>query len=209
MGQSKDTIQSTLQVDLDLSKVKAQAQEADRLEAQAQRKADEIRQKARETVEELEADERRVEAAVHKFKHKAFQHPAKNLFKAGVGMLAADIVSGFEGGEGATGFVSKAASSALLALPAGPEAAAFAALASTVESLIELAKDSQKESVEVKKRIVEAAERQQLALIELTEKIDQIERQRRIDEEDFRLQVEAGARKLDYDTWALMGPGGD
>jgi len=209
MAQNKDTIQSTLQVDLDLSKIREKVQETNRLEDQVERRAEEIRRKAREVAEGLEAQERRVESAVHRFKHKVIEHPLKNLAKASLGMLAADIASGFEGGEGSTGFLKKVGTATLFGLSAGPEGAAIAALGVTVEHLIETIGESRKEAVEIKKRLVEADERRRQDVIDLYEKIEQIEREREASDIRRRIEIEQIARDLDYDTFRLMGSAED
>ncbi len=205
MAQTKDTIQSTLQVDLDLSKVREKVTEANRLEDQAERRAEEIRRKAREVTERLEADERRIESAVHRFEHKVIQHPLKNLGKAAIGMLAADITSGFEAGEGITGFLKKAGTSALFALPAGPEASAIAVLGVAVEQLIESVRDGKREAVEIRKVMLEAEARRRQDQQELEAKIQRLEEAREGDLIRFHEKVRQIAGDLDYDTFILMG----
>lgn len=209
MAQGKQAIQASLQVDLDLSKVRAQDEEVKRIQDQAERRSDELKRRAREISQGLEEDQARVERAVHKFKHKNFDHPLKSLKKGAIGLLAADIASGFEMSGADSTFLARAGSAALFALPGGPEAVALAELTVIIHSLVDAWKDNAKEQMEIKKRVNEVEEKRRRDAIELYERIEQIEQQRLSDQIRRRIEVDQIASDLDYNAFRLMNSTGD
>jgi hypothetical protein len=205
LAQNKQPLQASLTVDLDLSKVKAKVQEANRLEEQAERRAENLKRRAQEIHDGLAVEESKVRTFADKFNSRFVQSFGKKVGKGALGAFAGDIAAGFEGGEGTTSFFTRVGGAALFAAPAGPQAAAVAAALAAVQALVEQAKISQRESIEIKRRLLEEQTKRKEADEELKSRLRQLETERRIEEVLAAIEKRKMVDERDYQTFRLMG----
>jgi len=205
LADHKRSIQASLQVDLDLSKVKSKVQEANRLEDQAEKRAEDLKRRAREIHEGLAAEESKVRAFGQKFSSKLMSSFGKKVGKGALGAIAGDIAAGFEGGEGTTSFFSRVGGAALFAAPGGPQAAAIAAALATIQALVDQAKASQRETIEIKRKFMEEQKKRKEADEELQSRLRQLELDRRIEALLAAIEKRKAIEERDYQTFRLMG----
>jgi hypothetical protein len=205
----KSSIQASIQVDLDLSRVKAQDLEVKRIQDQAEGRSAELKRRAAEISQGIEESQARMDRAFNRFKNKNIEGPIKNLTRGALGILAADIVTGFENSGADSSFLARAGSAAVFAAPGGPWASALATLSVTINSLTEAWKESKKEEVEIKKKILELEQRRRDQELELWARIEQIELDQRLASQRRAIEIDSIARELDYQTFRLMDAIGD
>jgi hypothetical protein len=206
VASKKETIQASLQVDLDFAKIREQGRQADAIAETAKNKAESIRARAREISREIDSQEAEQNRLERRFQQKIFKQPAKLIGRAGVGALLSEFGSGIEAVEGSGAeFAGNILTRAAMALPAGPVVAVLAALQAVIEEMLRWQFGAGKKLADMEKRLEARDQEFKARTQELVEMLKERDFQEWKAREEFKTDVEIKASALDLQTWRLMG----